>query len=88
MTIDMNQVRTYMRELLIAVRSVHEKNIIHRWATAKSPHPQSYLTLHSIPRDIKPSNFLYNFSMGKGMLTDFGLAQVNISSQKSVLSAC
>src|SRR4051812_11238433 len=27
-------------------------------------------------RDIKPSNFMYNFHTNKGMLTDFGLAQV------------
>jgi cell division control protein 7 len=30
-----------------------------------------------IHRDIKPSNFLYDFHNRKGLLVDFGLAQVS-----------
>lgn len=38
-----------------------------------------------IHRDIKPSNFLYNVAKGKGVLVDFGLAQVFNLIQKQAL---
>ncbi len=33
-------------------------------------------SLGIIHRDIKPTNFLYNIELGRGVLVDFGLAQV------------
>jgi cell division control protein 7 len=33
--------------------------------------------LNIVHRDVKPSNFLYDFHHRKGMLVDFGLAQVS-----------
>lgn len=33
--------------------------------------------LNVVHRDIKPSNFLYDVEEKKGVLVDFGLAQVN-----------
>lgn len=35
-------------------------------------------------RDIKPTNFLYNTKLGKGVLVDFGLAELENSSDHSV----
>lgn len=53
LTID--DIRDYMKNLLLALARIHQKGVIHR--------------------DIKPSNFLYNHSLKKYLLVDFGLAQ-------------
>lgn len=79
MKLSMDDVRAYMRELLVAVKSVHEKNIIHRLLTDCIVGVKTNPTFLCPKRDIKPSNFLYNFRMRKGMLTDFGLAQASSS---------
>lgn len=48
-------IKTYIYELLNALKFVHNKGIIHR--------------------DVKPTNFLFNPELGRGVLVDFGLAE-------------
>ena len=52
----LENIKDYMKSLLIAIKSVHDQYIIHR--------------------DLKPNNFLYSVEKKKGVLVDFGLAQV------------
>ncbi|KAF3010978.1 hypothetical protein E8E13_010553 [Curvularia kusanoi] len=49
------EMRLYFRSMFTALKSVHQKEIIHR--------------------DVKPTNFLYNPALKRGVLVDFGLAE-------------
>lgn len=51
-------IKTYIFELLNALKFVHSKGIIHR--------------------DVKPTNFLFNPELGRGVLVDFGLAETQL----------
>lgn len=56
-TLPLEDVKHYIRELLIGLKSLKEKGIFHR--------------------DIKPGNFLYNPDLKKGIIIDFGLAELD-----------
>lgn len=59
-------IKTYIYELLNALKFVHSKGIIHR--------------------DVKPTNFLFNPELGRGVLVDFGLAETQLD-YPSVISS-
>lgn len=59
-------IKTYIFELLNALKFVHSKGIIHR--------------------DVKPTNFLFNPELGRGVLVDFGLAETQLDYSSLVSS--
>lgn len=58
------EIQAYMKSLLTALSHLE-----------KAPDPQNSDLRGILHRDVKPGNFLFERSTGKGLLIDFGLAQ-------------
>jgi cell division control protein 7 len=71
--------RYYFRSLLTALHAVHKQNIIHRDIKPTSVLSHSYFVETVVLLILLSSNFLYNPERRRGVLVDFGLAEVSLS---------